>query len=109
MEQDSTDYAADNSSDHSSSATPHTQSPRHRATTICGSPLARPLFRNNKQQSISKEMLTLDGELPSTSQTALDVLHVNFFHLNLKYQNTLTYYDYLVTGRRNSKETRSKP
>lgn len=33
---DSTDYAADNSSEHSSSATPITQSPRHRATTIGG-------------------------------------------------------------------------
>ncbi|XP_065348966.1 multiple C2 and transmembrane domain-containing protein isoform X6 [Cloeon dipterum] len=31
---DSTDYAADNSSDHSSSATPQTQSPRHRLFTL---------------------------------------------------------------------------
>lgn len=37
---DSTDYNAD-SSDHSSTATPLTQSPRHRATTIGDSPLAR--------------------------------------------------------------------
>lgn len=48
-EHDSQDYAADNSSEHSSSAT---QSPRHRATTIGGSPLARPsLFRLRSQQS----------------------------------------------------------
>ena len=80
IEHESTDYAADNSSEHSSSATPYTQSPRHRATTIGGSPLARPLFRNNKSQSMSKENLTADGErAPSTSQNAIDLLHVSNF------------------------------
>lgn len=80
-EHDSQDYAADNSSEHSSSAT---QSPRHRATTVSGSPLARPsLFRLRSQQS--KEALETSAPnttaaivsmamAPNSSQQ-LDVLH----------------------------------
>ncbi|KAJ6643284.1 Multiple C2 and transmembrane domain-containing protein [Pseudolycoriella hygida] len=45
---ESADYAADNSSEHSSSATPHTQSPRHHASTLEGSPLAR---QDNRKKS----------------------------------------------------------
>lgn len=44
-DRDNSDYAADNSSEHSSSVTPF-ESPRHRATTLTDSPLARP--RNNE-------------------------------------------------------------
>ncbi|XP_055619934.1 multiple C2 and transmembrane domain-containing protein isoform X2 [Toxorhynchites rutilus septentrionalis] len=50
------DYAADNSSEHSSSATPQTQSPRHRAQTIGDSPLAR---SNERHASMSSEANTL--------------------------------------------------
>ncbi|XP_055531817.1 multiple C2 and transmembrane domain-containing protein isoform X2 [Wyeomyia smithii] len=45
------DYAADNSSEHSSSATPQTQSPRHRAQTIGDSPLVRSNERNASMSS----------------------------------------------------------
>uniref|UniRef100_A0A1Q3G4Q9 Putative conserved plasma membrane protein n=1 Tax=Culex tarsalis TaxID=7177 RepID=A0A1Q3G4Q9_CULTA len=46
------DYAADNSSEHSSSATPQTQSPRHRAQTLGDSPLAvRTVERNASMSS----------------------------------------------------------
>lgn len=80
-----TDYAADNSSEHSSSAT---QSPRHRATTIGGSPLARTdyLRRKNTNDSASfshsqKDLLmqqhSTDGHM-SSSQPLLDTLHVSF-------------------------------
>ncbi|XP_062710210.1 multiple C2 and transmembrane domain-containing protein isoform X2 [Aedes albopictus] len=64
------DYAADNSSEHSSSATPQTQSPRHRALTIGDSPLARPNERNASMSSEGNALkLTttkVDVEQPST-------------------------------------------
>ncbi|XP_062553215.1 multiple C2 and transmembrane domain-containing protein isoform X2 [Armigeres subalbatus] len=66
------DYAADNSSEHSSSATPQTQSPRHRALTIGDSPLARPNERTASMSSDGNALkLTtkVDVEQPSTSTT----------------------------------------
>ena len=62
--QDSTDYAADYSSDHSSSLvpTPHTQSPRHRATTIGDSPLVRAEIPSGRQERLNKsQLLSVDG------------------------------------------------
>lgn len=62
----SIDYAADNSSEPSSSAT---QSPRHRSTTLGGSPLARPsLFRLRSQQS--REVLETASPAVSTTSIA---------------------------------------
>lgn len=69
---ESTDYAADNSSEHSSSAT---QSPRHRATTIGGSPLARTDFLRKKNDLQKDFMLSTDGM--ASSQPTLDTLHVS--------------------------------
>lgn len=80
------DYAADNSSDHSSSATPF-ESPRHRATTVTDSPLARPRNNlnenNNKNDFSTKNSTTAKIECePSTSgfnpnqQSAYDVINV---------------------------------
>lgn len=74
-----TDYAADNSSDHSSSAT---QSPRHRATTIGGSPLARPNFlRRQTNDSTSlhsqKDLMQQNEGHISTSQPLLDTMQVS--------------------------------
>ncbi|EAT41474.1 AAEL006893-PA, partial [Aedes aegypti] len=66
------DYAADNSSEHSSSATPQTQSPRHRALTIGDSPLARPNERNASMSSDGNALkLTtkVDVEQPGTITT----------------------------------------
>lgn len=59
----STDYAADNSSEHSSSAvTPSSQSPRHRATTIGDSPLVRSEVPNgrNDRLALNKSQLSVD-------------------------------------------------
>ncbi|XP_065086202.1 multiple C2 and transmembrane domain-containing protein isoform X2 [Ochlerotatus camptorhynchus] len=63
------DYAADNSSEHSSSATPQTQSPRHRALTIGDSPLARPNERNASMSSDgnAQKLTTKVDVEPSTS------------------------------------------
>ncbi|EDS45772.1 conserved hypothetical protein [Culex quinquefasciatus] len=49
------DYAADNSSEHSSSATPQTQSPRHRAQTLSDSPLAARPVVIERNASMSSE------------------------------------------------------
>ncbi|XP_055612277.1 multiple C2 and transmembrane domain-containing protein isoform X2 [Uranotaenia lowii] len=65
------DYAADNSSEHSSSATPQTQSPRHRALTIGDSPLARPTELRNA--SMSSEGGTLLKLTSATTTTRVDV------------------------------------
>lgn len=72
--QDSTDYAADYSSDHSSSviATPSTQSPRHRATTIGHSPLVRSEIANGRNERLNKsQLLSVEygGEFATTSTT----------------------------------------
>lgn len=91
------DYAADNSSDHSSSATPLTQSPRHRAGTIGDSPLAKPRDRDreingsssnninkNEFSTMKTTMARVECE-PSTShfsQQALDLIHVS---ISMKY------------------------
>lgn len=86
-ERDNSDYAADNSSDHSSSATPF-ESPRHRATTVTDSPLARPRNNlnenNNKNDFSTKNSTTAKIECePSTSsynpnqQSAYDVINVS--------------------------------
>lgn len=72
--QDSTDYAADYSSDPSSSVavTPLTQSPRKRATTIGDSPLVR-----GRNERLNKSQLSIDGSLPGASTTTaqLEFLH----------------------------------
>jgi hypothetical protein len=82
-ERENSDYAADNSSDHSSSATPF-ESPRHRASTLTDSPLARP--RNNNETSSNKNSTIAKIECePSTSgyipnnnqQSTYDVIHVS--------------------------------
>jgi hypothetical protein len=67
------DYAADNSSDHSSPATPQTQSPRHRATTIGDSPLARPRLNTSFKTDESHKTMnqSIDDE-PSSSFTTKD-------------------------------------
>lgn len=83
------DYAADNSSDHSSSATPLTQSPRHRAGTLGDSPLARPRENSNNNNNNVNYKNDISGNSkvtiakvecePSTSrysQQALDMIHV---------------------------------
>lgn len=71
---DSTDYAADNSSEHSSSIlTPLTQSPRHRATTLGDSPLARRSENmNGRNERLNKSQLSVDeaAEIPQ-----LEFLH----------------------------------
>lgn len=60
-DRDNSDYAADNSSDHSSSATPF-ESPRHRAATLTDSPLARPrhneTYTNNNNNSYKNDFST---------------------------------------------------
>lgn len=69
---DSTDYAADNSSEHSSSAvTPLTQSPRHRAKTIGDSPLARRSEHvNGRNERLDKSQLSIDEAPEITNSNA---------------------------------------
>lgn len=68
FESDATDYAADNSSDHSSSAT---QSPRHRSAGIGGSPLARIENMREKSDSITtQQSLVMNASLDSTHPIA---------------------------------------
>jgi hypothetical protein len=84
-ERDNSDYAADNSSEHSSPATPF-ESPRHRATPLTDSPLARQRNNlnesNNKNDFSTKTSTTAKIECePSTSsynpnQSAYDVINV---------------------------------
>lgn len=96
-ERDNSDYAADNSSDHSSSATPF-ESPRHRATTLTDSPLARPRNNlndnNNKNDSTNKNSFAAKIECePSTSgynpaqQSAYDVINVRSNESRIRRQN----------------------
>ena len=87
-DRDNSDYAADNSSDHSSSATPF-ESPRHRAIASTDSPLARPRnnlnennendFSNTKSSTFAK--IECLPSQPSTSsnpqQSAYDVINVS--------------------------------
>ncbi|XP_058461918.1 multiple C2 and transmembrane domain-containing protein isoform X2 [Malaya genurostris] len=70
------DYAADNSSEHSSSVTPQTQSPRHRAQTIGDSPLARSNDRNASMSSEGNNLkLTTKVDVePSTSSNVANKL-----------------------------------
>lgn len=79
------EYAADNSSDHSSSATPF-ESPRHRASTLADSPLARPRNNNETNNYNNKNSTTAKVECePSTSgyvpnnlqQSTYDVMSVS--------------------------------
>lgn len=79
------EYAADNSSDHSSSATPF-ESPRHRASTLADSPLARPRINNESNNYNNKNSTTAKVECePSTSgyvpnnlqQSTYDVMSVS--------------------------------
>lgn len=75
---DSADYAADNSSEHSSSATPHTQSPRHHATTLEGSPLAR---QDNRKRSDVNSRDEVDYEhngAPSVEHLHVSIECINF-------------------------------
>jgi hypothetical protein len=88
-DRDNSDYAADNSSDHSSSATPF-ESPRHRAATLTDSPLARPRNNennnnnnnNNNNYRFNSTTAKIECE-PSTSgyipnqQSAYDVINVS--------------------------------
>uniref|UniRef100_A0A1B0DNA3 Uncharacterized protein n=2 Tax=Phlebotomus papatasi TaxID=29031 RepID=A0A1B0DNA3_PHLPP len=76
---ESTDYAADNSSDHSSSVTPLTQSPRHRATTIGESPLTRADSSVTKESSILKGFLDKgrDNEATSSKECTLEFLQTD--------------------------------
>lgn len=69
---ESADYAADNSSEHSSSATPHTQSPRHHATTLEGSPLAR---QDNRKRSDVNSREDIDYE--HNGAPSVEHLHVS--------------------------------
>lgn len=69
---ESTDYAADNSSEHSSSATPHTQSPRHHTTTLEGSPLAR---QDNRKKSDVNSREDVDYE--HNGAPSVEHLHVS--------------------------------
>lgn len=69
---ESADYAADNSSEHSSSATPHTQSPRHHATTLEGSPLARQ--DNRKRSDVNSRD---DVEYDHNGAPSVEHLHVS--------------------------------
>ncbi|CRL08658.1 CLUMA_CG021376, isoform A [Clunio marinus] len=85
-DRDNSDYAADNSSDHSSSATPF-ESPRHRTTTLTDSPLAKPrnnLSENNNKHEYSTMKNSTNAKIecePSTSyynpnqQSAYDVIN----------------------------------
>ena len=94
---ENSDYAADNSSDHSSSATPF-ESPRHRATTVTDSPLARPrnnLNENNNTNDFSTKNSTsakIECE-PSTSsynpnqQSAYDVINVRKFFIQQPFES----------------------
>lgn len=68
------DYAADNSSEQSSSATPQTQSPRHRATTIGDSPLTRSDYPQQRNGSPSRILSRSEGEMSITGQNVIDLL-----------------------------------
>ncbi|XP_055687103.1 multiple C2 and transmembrane domain-containing protein isoform X2 [Lutzomyia longipalpis] len=81
-QRESTDYAADNSSDHSTSATPLTQSPRHRATTIGESPLTRndtAGSTTNKENNLLKGFLDRgkDNEASSSKEYNLEFLQTD--------------------------------
>ncbi len=73
---ESADYAADNSSEHSSSATPHTQSPRHHPATLEGSPLARPDNRK-RSDGISRD----DIEYEHNGAPSMEHLHVSILFI----------------------------
>lgn len=85
-DRDGSDYAADNSSEHSSPATPF-ESPRHRAATLADSPLARPRnnenYNNNNYNSRTSTTAKIECE-PSTSgyipnqQSVFDVITVSY-------------------------------
>ena len=70
----SSDYSADNSSAEASSSNTPTTSPRHRATTLGDSPLAKPRDRensytNNNRNDFAKIATSANVECqPSTSQ-----------------------------------------
>lgn len=86
-DRDNSDYAADNSSDHSSS-TPF-ESPRHRSTALTDSPLAKPRLMNNYNENNNKNDFSTKTSTaakiecePSTSgynpnqQSTYDVINV---------------------------------
>lgn len=105
-DRDNSDYAADNSD---SSVTPF-ESPRHRASTLTDSPLARPRNNNNhlndspsnnRHELTTKASLTgIDCE-PSTSylsanqQLAYDVIHVSWsrYEYLIKFKLSIIRYD----------------
>lgn len=101
LEHESTDYAADYSSDNSSSVTP-ANSPRHRATTIGGSPLAREMKtkaeiinQNKSSNNLDDDINELGASVSNISSSALERLQVsirNNFYLKIKNKIILFYF-----------------
>lgn len=91
----SSDYSADNSSAEASSSNTPTTSPRHRATTLGDSPLAKPRdsensYTNNNRNDFAKIATAASVECqPSTSQGASGSYdpQVSFNKLDFDYNN----------------------